>query len=253
MKKTWKKLGSLAAAGILALSLAGCGAEKDGINAKVQQSLYDNSVSTMETLVSYDNASMEQAIEENPNMDDFTKTAFTSWIDNSEELGAYLGMKGEQTAEDTVKLDNHKYVVTLEAEFENRDAVVELVYDSKLTPESVGFSPNYTMGEKMSSAAVNTIIGIATVFFILLFLSFVISLMKYIPKLEAALTKKNTSAPTPAPVPAPAAPVPVEEEELVDDGELVAVIAAAIAAAEGTSTDGFVVRSIRKSNKRTWR
>ena len=103
----------------------------------------------------------------------------------------------------------------------------------------------------MQSAAVNTVIGIAIVFFILLFLSFVISLMKYIPKLEAALTKKN--APAPAPAPAPAAPAPVEDEELVDDGELVAVIAAAIAAAEGTSTDGFVVRSIRKSNKRTWR
>ena len=105
----------------------------------------------------------------------------------------------------------------------------------------------------MQSAAVNTVIGIAIVFFILLFLSFVISLMKYIPKLEAALTKKNAPAPTKAPAPAPAAPAPVEEEELVDDGELVAVIAAAIAAAEGTSTDGFVVRSIRKSNKRTWR
>ena len=243
MKKTWKKLGSLAAAGILALSLAGCGAEKESINQKVQQNLFDSSVSTMETLVSYDNASMEQAIEENPNMDDFTKAAFTSWIDNSEELGAYLGMKGEQTAENTVKLDSHKYVVTLKAEFENRDAVVELVYDSKLTPESVGFSPNYTMGEKMQSAAVNTVIGIAIVFFILLFLSFVISLMKYIPK----------NAPAKAPAPAPAAPAPVEEEELVDDGELIAVIAAAIAAAEGTSTDGFVVRSIRKSNKRTWR
>ena len=32
----------------------------------------------------------------------------------------------------------------------------------------------------------------------------------------------------------------------MDDTELVAVIAAAIAAAEGTTTDGFVVRSIRK-------
>mgnify|MGYP000898117842 CR=1 FL=1 len=42
-----------------------------------------------------------------------------------------------------------------------------------------------------------------------------------------------------------------EPEDLTDDLELVAVIAAAIAASEGTSTDGFVVRSIkrRKSNK----
>ena len=43
------------------------------------------------------------------------------------------------------------------------------------------------------------------------------------------------------------------KEEFSDDAELVAVIAAAIAAYEGTgSTDGFVVRSIRKSNKSKW-
>ena len=43
------------------------------------------------------------------------------------------------------------------------------------------------------------------------------------------------------------------EEELSDDTELVAVIAAAVAAYEGSgSTDGFVVRSIRKSNKSKW-
>ena len=43
----------------------------------------------------------------------------------------------------------------------------------------------------------------------------------------------------------------IGEEDVTDDLELVAVIAAAIAASEGqTSTDGFVVRSIRKVNRR---
>ena len=36
------------------------------------------------------------------------------------------------------------------------------------------------------------------------------------------------------------------EENLMDDTELVAVIAAAIAASEGTSTSDFVVRSINR-------
>ena len=45
----------------------------------------------------------------------------------------------------------------------------------------------------------------------------------------------------------------ITEENLTDDLELVAVIAAAIAASEGAaSTDGFVVRSIRKSNAKKW-
>ena len=42
-----------------------------------------------------------------------------------------------------------------------------------------------------------------------------------------------------------------EEVDVTDDYELVAVIAAAIAASEGAaSTDGFVVRSVRKVNRR---
>ena len=48
----------------------------------------------------------------------------------------------------------------------------------------------------------------------------------------------------------PAAPAPVAAAE--DDAELVAVIAAAIAAAEGTSTDGFVVRSIKRRKSNRW-
>ena len=39
---------------------------------------------------------------------------------------------------------------------------------------------------------------------------------------------------------------PVADTNTVDDAELIAVIAAAIAASEGTSTSGFVVRSINR-------
>ena len=50
-----------------------------------------------------------------------------------------------------------------------------------------------------------------------------------------------------------AAAAPVVEENLVDDLELVAVIAAAIAAYEGTSADGLVVRSIRRAPGNKWK
>ena len=105
----------------------------------------------------------------------------------------------------------------------------------------------------MEKAALNTLMGLGTVFVILAFLIFVISLFKYIPGLVEG--KKKESAPAPAAAaPAPAAAAPVAEpvvEDVTDDDELVAVIAAAIAASEGkTSTDGFVVRSIRKINRR---
>ena len=107
----------------------------------------------------------------------------------------------------------------------------------------------------ISDAGINTVICLAVVFTVLIFISFLISLFKYIPKLEAALSKKdkktelaeNAVVNTVSQI-----EVKEEEEELSDDLGLVAVITAAIAASAGTSTDGFVVRSIRRSNNSKW-
>ena len=92
-------------------------------------------------------------------------------------------------------------------------------------------------------------------FCMLIFLSFLIYLFKFIPAIESKFKKSEAAPQKTAPAAetaTAAAPALVQEEELVDDGELVAAIAAAIAASENTSTDSFVVRSIRKSNKRNW-
>ena len=108
------------------------------------------------------------------------------------------------------------------------------------------------VGEKMEQAGLNTLMGLGIVFLMLIFLSFLISQFKHISK----LTEKNKPAAPAALAPAPAPAVVEEEpeEELADDGELVAVIAAAIAAYEGsTSTDGFVVRSIKRSKTNKWK
>lgn len=253
MKHTWKKLGGLVSIGVLALSLSACGSDEEGINATVMENLYMTTTGTVETLVAYDAATMEQAIEENPGMDDFTKAAFTSWMDSQEELGAYVGYE-DVAPEDAVKKDGTNYVVELDGTFENGAAEIEMVYDMKMQPESIGFSKVYTTAEKLQSAALNTVVGLGTVFIILIFLTFVISLLKYVPAWVDSFGKKKNQEP--APVPVPAAPAPVqseEEEELADDGALVAVIAAAIAASENMSPDGFVVRSIRKSKKSNWR
>ena len=102
-------------------------------------------------------------------------------------------------------------------------------------------------GEVIQTALLNTVMSIAIVFLALLLISRIIALFVYINKFETKMKAKNAApatAPTPEPEPEP------EEEELADDLELVAVIAAAIAASEGAaSTDGFVVRSIRKVNR----
>ena len=75
-----------------------------------------------------------------------------------------------------------------------------------------------------------------------------IRFMAQVNKEAAAAKKKEEPAAAPAKAPAPV-PAPVQTPAC-DDKELAAVIAAAIAASEGTSPDGIVVRSIRKINRK---
>ena len=106
----------------------------------------------------------------------------------------------------------------------------------------------------MKEAALNTLMGVGVVFVMLLFLCLVFAQIKHVNKLAALFEKKGPFAENVASVDAPAAAVaaPVTTgvsaaaADPMKDGALVAVIAAAIAAAEGTSVDGFVVRSIKK-------
>ena len=91
-------------------------------------------------------------------------------------------------------------------------------------------------------------------FIVLILISFVISAFSLINKAEARRQKKEAPVKAPADNQPTAAPAAVEEEDVTDDTELVAVIAAAIAAYEGTSVEGLVVRSIRKINRNeNWR
>ncbi len=102
----------------------------------------------------------------------------------------------------------------------------------------------------MQTAVSNTIMGVSIVFFVLVSLSFLIYLFRFIPMLEEKLTKKKTVEPVKQEVPVEA---PVEEEkELVDDLELVAVITAAIAASEGKDPGQYIVRSIKKVHRNQW-
>ena len=64
MKQRWKKIGSLVSIGVLVFSLSACGQTKDEINAKVQDNLYQGTVGTVQALVQYDKATIEQSIEE---------------------------------------------------------------------------------------------------------------------------------------------------------------------------------------------
>lgn len=140
------------------------------------------------------------------------------------------------------------------------ERIVEMVvlYDEDMYITNVTFNPVYTFGENMEKAGLNTLLGMGTVFCILVLIMFIISSFSLISKFEkAAANRKEKKAAKKAGDAVDntiAQIIEKEETELADDLELVAVISAAIAAYEGSSsTDGFVVRSIKKSNKRSWK
>lgn len=170
-------------------------------------------------------------------------TAIQGWEASKEECGQYV-----QHGDYTFKATSSGVTVVTPAVFSGREADLEFTFDENLELESFTVSAKYSTGEILKKAGLNTVLGMGTVFAVLIFMSFIISSLKYIPMVLDKFKKKEKTAAQPEKV------VPQVEtvvEEYVDDTELIAVIAAAIAAEEGTSTDGFVVRSIkrRKSNK----
>lgn len=220
-----------------------------GISASDRASLESYAQQSIEMIVGMDDAQAEEILHPSSILSKYQDSmvaSVQSWVNAKEELGAY-----KQILAQDIEVDDD-IVIKTDCEFENGESVVTTTLSlDDLSLVSMEFATaEKTMGQKMEEAVLNTLMGVCVVFVMLFFLSFLISQFKHISKLEEGFKKKNApAAPAPAPV---AAPAPVEEEEVADDGELIAVIAAAIAAAEGTSTDGFVVRSIKKNNRNKW-
>ena len=161
-----------------------------------------------------------------------------------EEFGNFVSVLKDETE---VVITEDKATVTVKMQGDKvykgtkqRTATVEVVMTEE-GYDSITVSANYDMSELMTKAALNTLLGMGTVFAVLILIYGLISCFNFIPKIQRKFQKKQTAAES-----APAKAVqPVAVEEETDDTELIAVIAAAIAASEGAaSADGYVVRSI---------
>ena len=144
-----------------------------------------------------------------------------------------------------------------------------VVSDSSVNDEIIKNPPKDTMiddfGERFEFALVGTVTGMLAVFTILSLLWGIISLSKVflydIPNREKNKgNKENKNAPVtaPAPVAEPAPAVVPAAEESADDGEIAAVITAAIAAMldseeyKNEFVGGFRVVSFKRSANSAW-
>lgn len=187
---------------------------------------------------------------------------------NEKRLGEYEGI--DENSMDAL-INGDTITVTFKANFEERPMDITLswnaynqnkIYNGDFScMKEFSLVPEFTTAEQMKDAAGNLVVGMLTVFCVLVFISWIISLFKYIPVFEKKLKeRKDAKTKAKAPVVKEEAPV-VKEEVLVSDDisddVIQAVIAAAIAAYESDNeNDGFVpgetlnnglmVRSIRR-------
>lgn len=237
MKQIFKKISSVCAAVFCAVSITAAGTAVVWAGSEIDETAKAQLTATAEglteTIIPLSEEEINNYMESG---DEFTESAMQAWSTSKEDLGE----KSEEEAGETVVVfEDNEYTVTVPVAFEKADASFIYVFDKNGVPTSLTVDVKLPMGVTLQRAGMNTVMGVGIVFLMLIFLSGIIYLFKFIPNGE---NKKAKTAPAPAPVTAPA-PAAVEE---TDDTELIAVIAAAIAAAEGTSPDGFVVRSIRK-------
>ncbi len=110
--------------------------------------------------------------------------------------------------------------VTTSAKFKDRDADITFVFDEDLYLDSTTIDAHYSIGEIMEKAGLNTSLEWVPYSVILIFISILISLFKYIPALEEKFKNKGKTETTQAAAPAPAAAAAPVAEEASNDDEL---------------------------------
>ena len=293
MKQNMKRLLLLLSMITCFFVLSGCAKTEDAgseeVTAEMKETLINGSRQYLATFAAYSDEELEEQLKQAEKAENTViSTALTSWKSVKEDLGslqvdemdAPLIQTDEKTGEPAVTVQaegEDTYQVEMTAVYEQRTMEFVLTAEAEddgyggsvLTVTEMTFTPDYSIGEKLGKASLNMLMGMGTVFVVLLFISFIISRLKMVNSWgtkkedktvkEAAPAPVKPAEPVPAPVkpaepePAPAEPEEACEENLVDDLELVAVITAAISAAQKVPVEGLVVRSIRRKSGSNWK
>lgn len=218
---------------------------------------YDDIDSSMENIAQFfalkSDATIDYYIDNSVGMQ---LEAFETFKDvKAQDIGSFVSIEKCDIKEDT---DNDCLNVTSIIHFENKDVKMTAAFtavDDDVIPVEMTFAissdgdgENTSLAARMGRAGLNTLMGMGTVIIVLAFLALVISLFGVVYNIQNKKEKTSSQLPE-----NDVTDDDVDEETYEDDAELVAVIAAAIAASEGTTTDGFVVRSIKRSKNNKWK
>ena len=91
-------------------------------------------------------------------------TMMGAWDAGEQECGEFVGLKDGYTMETT----NEGALLTVEGDFAERDGALEFAFDKKGNIESLTIGAHYSTAEILKKAGLNTILGMGTVFVVLL-------------------------------------------------------------------------------------
>lgn len=247
MKSVTKRITALIVIMMLALILCSCGQQNELYGQYSKQDLYDAAHSTWETLndmeyseiIQFQAYYMQQAATDESY--ESTIEMLNEWLEVYPDLGDFVQETGFE-----VDKSGKTTTATLSLDYTGRDIQLVYVFNTyDMSINAINIQPIYSFGELMSRAGMNVLMGMGTVFVILIMISLIIYAFNLIPYLtkrsknKGAIEEKSDES-------SGKADASNDQDNLADDGELVAVIAAAIAASTGTTTDSFVVRQIRR-------
>ena len=257
MKQNMKRMLLVLCMAVCFFALSACGSASEEavepISPEIEQTMSDGAKSYLEQFASYSDedlaAQLKQAEKQKNTV---IESAISSWTSSKDDLGKM----GEIQSVTVERADDDSYTAVVQASFEKRNLTFSLTAEESVSSYGGTSLVNYSFGEKMEKAALNTLMGMGTVFLVLIFISLIISSFKKVNEIEANVKAKKAGAEAPAAAPAPvqtAAPAAAPARtaapaagNAANDGELVAVITAAIAAATGVPADSVNIRSITR-------
>ncbi|MCI8326563.1 MAG: OadG family protein [Lachnospiraceae bacterium] len=232
-----KKILLMVSVCLMILGLTACG-KTDPKSVDYNGYTYDQlKTVTQNTVVTLVNMTDEQREAYETSEDEVTQNIVKRWKDATSGVGSYVGLSDFKITKSGKTLTCEQLI-----KFEKRDVILTYVYTYySMEVNDVTVDKVYSLGEKMNKAAMNTLMGMGTVFAVLILISLVISCFRIFPYLEKKKAEENADSKA-----ADSGTPQITDMVQQDDLELVAAISAAIAMATGSSTDDFVVRSIKR-------
>ena len=246
MKQWFRKAALCFALALSVLTLAACGnSSKDTvepIDPSVKSALEEQAKQYAEhSIYALSDAEIESQIQSAyKTKDEITYNGLTNYLNDKDRLGAFVSVDDAVAS----KTDDG-YSIEINSTFEKRTLKLTLGLNEMTGKTTeMTFEPHYSLAEQMTDAGANLLVGMGTVFCVLIFIAWVISMFKYISVFEKKMKGQKAPAEAPkaaAPAPKAAAPAPAAKQ----DDVMQAVIAAAIAAYEADTAgeqgdNGFV-------------